>query len=89
MLHDGGMSTRRAGLLVIRAWFEEGSARPLRATVRVTADVAAGLQQAITFTDAESVCRAVEEWLRGLGDAADDAIGDAPGEPLVTVLPSP
>jgi hypothetical protein len=58
------MLVERTGLLIIRAWIEPGSSKPLRAQIRLTTDVAAGLQSEMTFTDASGVCASVETWLR-------------------------
>jgi len=51
------------GLLIIRAWLEEGSAAPLRAHVRLTTDVSAGIEHTMTLTRSEAVNAAVEAWL--------------------------
>ena len=57
------MSTDRTGLLIIRAWIEEGSSEPLRAQVRVCTDVATGIEHTLTTARADAVCAAVREWL--------------------------
>jgi hypothetical protein len=57
------MPASRTGLLVIRAWIEEGSSEPLRAHIRLTADVSSGFEQAMTLSQVPSVCEAVETWL--------------------------
>jgi len=57
------MSTDRTGLLIIRAWIEEGSSEPLRVQVRICTDVATGLEHTLTTTRADAVCAAVREWL--------------------------
>jgi hypothetical protein len=57
----------RTGLLIIRAWLEDGSERPLRASVRLTTDVATGIEREFTVTDADTVCAEVRAWLRELG----------------------
>jgi len=51
-------------LLIIRAWFEEGSEKSLRAFVRHTTDVSAGLEHAVTLTDADATVDLVRLWLR-------------------------
>lgn len=51
------------GLFMVRAWMEDGSDRPLRATIRLTTDVRVGIEREFTLTDGEDVCRAVQEWL--------------------------
>lgn len=57
------MASDRVGLLIIRAWLEEGSAEPLRAQIRLTTDVATGFERALTVTRAEQVGAAVDAWL--------------------------
>jgi hypothetical protein len=39
------------GLLVILAWVEEGSRRPLRALVRLTADSGRGFERELMFSE--------------------------------------
>lgn len=51
-------------MLIIRAWIEIGSAKPLRAHVRLTRDVATGITTELTLADANSVSAAVEAWLQ-------------------------
>ena len=63
--------TDKTGLLIIRAWVEEGSSQPLRADVRATTDVSAGFDRTITLARAEEVGVTVQEWLAEvLGHAA-------------------
>jgi hypothetical protein len=50
-------------LLVIRAWSEHGSAAPLRAQIRVTADVSSGYQHTLTLADPDQVLDAVRSFL--------------------------
>jgi hypothetical protein len=57
------MSLDRTGLLIIRAWVEQGSDKPLRARIRLTTDVAAGFERELTFADIKAVSVAVETWL--------------------------
>ena len=57
------MPASRTGLLIIRAWIEEGSSEPLRAHIRLTTDVSSGFEQSLTLSQAPSVCEAVETWL--------------------------
>lgn len=60
----------KAGLLIIRAWVEEGSFERLRAEVRSTTDVSAGIEGTLTFARTEEVGAAVQEWLANvLGDS--------------------
>lgn len=51
------------GLLIIRAWVEEGSDERLRAEVKMTNDVSAGIQRTVTVARAEEVRATVEAWL--------------------------
>jgi hypothetical protein len=53
----------RTGLLIIRAWVEEGSSEPLRAQVRLTADVSIGFERTLTLARPEAVCDTVRAWL--------------------------
>ena len=70
------MSRSPTGLLIIRAWIESGSAKPLRAQIRLTTDVADGITSELTLADISSVSGSVEAWLHEVilnGQAADDA----------------
>jgi hypothetical protein len=58
------MPQDQTGLLIIRAWVEQGSAKPLRAQVRLTTDVAAGFASEVTLADVNAVSAAVETWLQ-------------------------
>ena len=60
------ISSDRPGLLIIRAWIEEGSAERLRAQVRMSADVSAGFDRVLTLSRADDVCATVGEWLEDL-----------------------
>ncbi len=53
----------RTGLLIIRAWVEEGSRRPLRVQIRLSTDISEGIQQTMTLSDAKAASAAVEGWL--------------------------
>jgi hypothetical protein len=57
------MPASRTGLLIIRAWIEEGSTEPLRAHIRLTTDVSGGFEQTMTLSQVPEVCEAVETWL--------------------------
>ena len=57
MAHD------RTGLLIIRAWTEDGASEPLRAQVRLSSDVSAGFERTLTLVRVDDVCAAVKEWL--------------------------
>jgi hypothetical protein len=39
------MALYRTGLLIIRAWIEKGSRKPLRAHIRATTDVSKGFEE--------------------------------------------
>jgi len=60
------MPLHRSGLLIIRAWLEPGSTRPLRAHLRMSSDVAAGFDREVTLANVEDVSSAVEDWLRNI-----------------------
>ncbi len=64
------MASDRTGLLIIRAWIEEGSSEPLRAQVRCTSDVTGELGDELVLARTDAVCAAVREWL-------DDFMNDA------------
>jgi hypothetical protein len=49
--------------MIIRAWVEQGSSRPLRAHVRLTNDIPAGFAREVTLADVAAVSAAVEAWL--------------------------
>ena len=57
------MPISRTGLLIIRAWIEEGSSEPLRAHIRLTTDVSSGFEDSMTLSQVPAVCEAVETWL--------------------------
>lgn len=65
------MALTRTGLMIVRAWLEDGSSRPLRAHIRLTTDIAAGFERELTLVDVSDVCGEVDAWLREiLGDQA-------------------
>jgi hypothetical protein len=69
----------RTGLLIIRAWVEPGSSSPLRAQIRLTTDVAHGVERSLTLTQEEAVVTAIHTWLSEIltGSAgATDNSGD-------------
>src|SRR5215218_5652348 len=75
-------------LLVIRAWVEEGSERPLRVEVRLTADTAHGFQRELTFSEPVAVEALVRAWLDDvLAADGDRPAGAAPGKSHTTVTP--
>ena len=57
------MASDRTGLLIIRAWVEEGSSEPLRAHLRLSSDVSSGIERTLTLSRAEDVAATVREWL--------------------------
>jgi hypothetical protein len=58
------MPLNHTGLFIIRAWVEQGSSKPLRAQIRLTTDVAAGIGGEMTLVDVHAVSEAVESWLQ-------------------------
>lgn len=52
-----------AGLMIIRAWIEEGSSEPLRAQIRLSTDITSGLEREVTLVRPEQVTATVEGWL--------------------------
>jgi hypothetical protein len=60
------MPTPRTGLLIIRARCEETSARPLRAHIRLTTDIASGFEASMTLTQVDAVGKTVETWLNDI-----------------------
>jgi hypothetical protein len=59
------------GLLVIRAWVEDGSTRPLRAEIRLTADIALGFERRIILSEARPVNEGVRAWLEAVAAARE------------------
>lgn len=57
------VASGRTGLLIIRAWIEEGSSEPLRAQIRISDDVSDGFRRTVTLCRPEAVCAEVQEWL--------------------------
>ena len=53
----------RTGLLIIRAWVEDGSAEPLHAQVRITPDLSAGVARSLTLDQPNNVPEVVDTWL--------------------------
>ncbi len=60
------MPTERTGLLIIRAWVEDGSSEPLRAQLSMTSDVSIGMERTSVHTDAVDVGTEVQTWLQGI-----------------------
>jgi uncharacterized protein YrrD len=57
------MPLYRTGLLIIRAWVERASAKPLRAHIRITTDVSQGFEKEVTVADVASANAVVGTWL--------------------------
>jgi hypothetical protein len=57
------MVTGSTGLLIIRAYLETGSSSPLRAEIRLTSNVAAGIERTVNVVDADVVAEVVRGWL--------------------------
>ena len=57
------MTSDRTGVLIIRAWIEQGSSEPLRAEVRVTSDGPEGIDRTLILARPEQVIATVQEWL--------------------------
>lgn len=68
----GTMASDRTGVLIIRAWIEDGSSEPLRAQIRIISDVSAGIERTLTLSRPEAVCATVREWLA-------EVVGDPEG----------
>ena len=58
------MPLDHTGLLIIRAWVEQGSSKPLRAQIRLTTKVGDGFERELTLTEVADVSAVVETWLR-------------------------
>jgi hypothetical protein len=57
------MAIDSTGLLIIRAYLETESSTPLRAVIRLTSDVSAGIERALTLVDVDRVAELVRSWL--------------------------
>jgi hypothetical protein len=57
------MPNERVGLMIIRAWSEAGSSKPLRAHLRLTSDLGTGFESDEIFADIDPVCDLVRLWL--------------------------
>ena len=69
-LGTGTTPSDHTGLLIIRAWTEQGSSEPLRAQVRLSTDVSVGIERTLTLVRDDDVCAAVREWLAGMSSGA-------------------
>jgi hypothetical protein len=56
------------GLLIIRAYLENGSSSPLRAEIRLTSDVSVGIERTLTLVDRDRVSEVVRRWLDDILD---------------------
>ena len=69
------MSRYQSGLLIIRAWIEKGSRKPLRAHIRATTDISKGFETEETVADVSSASAKVETWLgEVLADQESDEV---------------
>lgn len=59
------------GLLIIRAWTEVGSSGPLRAHIRLSNDIAGGIERTFTLSRVDAVCDTVREWLTEILNDSD------------------
>ena len=66
------MTLNRTGLLIIRAWLEKASSKPLRAHIRATTDVSEGFETELTVTDVPTASAAVEKWLGDVVTAEEE-----------------
>lgn len=66
------MTPEKRALLIVHAWMEQGSERPLRAHLRAAADVDAGFESDLTLSNIDAVCDGVRDWLERVVDTADD-----------------
>jgi hypothetical protein len=57
------MAIGSTGLLIIRAYLETDSPVPLRAAIRLTSDVSAGIERELTLVDVDRVAEVVRSWL--------------------------
>ncbi len=64
--HLVGTHNRRDGVLVIRAWLEEGSPEAFRARVISVAGTERGEETVTWVASADEVHEAVDSWIEGL-----------------------
>lgn len=72
------MTVAPVGLLVIRAWLEDGAEHPLRVVVRMTADTGRGFERELVFSEPEPVGALVHAWLAEVLVAPGDRRRRAP-----------
>lgn len=73
-------STDGNGLFVVRAWHEEGSAKPLRVHLRQTHDVDRGFDSVLTLADIEEACTVLRGWLESFLAEQSAATAEGAGE---------
>jgi hypothetical protein len=66
------MTVAPVGLLVIRAWLEEGAKHPLRIELRMTADTSRGFERELAFSETEPIGALVDAWLAEVRDSPAD-----------------
>jgi hypothetical protein len=69
------MNSEPIGLMVLRVWTEQGSARPLRVDVRQTSDLSRGFRRSVTLTDIDLVLATVRSFLEARPTAAPGQVG--------------
>lgn len=67
----------RTGVLIVRAWLEGGSHKPLRVEMRRTDDISSGIETTGAFTEIAEVVAAVEQWLLEMRETPAVGGGDA------------
>jgi hypothetical protein len=72
------MAFNPTGLLIIRAWIEPASSKPLRAQIRLTTNVSDGITSEMTLVEISSVSAQVEAWLHDVLLGSIPAAGDKP-----------
>ena len=60
------MPNERTAVLIIRAWIEPHPSSQLRATIRHTSNVNAGIEGTQSFADADAVTQVVHTWLQDI-----------------------
>ena len=58
----------RTGLLIIRAYAQPESSLPLRAQIRLTRDVATGIERTVNLADPDAAAEVVRAWLASILD---------------------
>ena len=73
------MSNRHHPLILIRAWFEPGSAEPLRAEIRFAGEDSRGFGESTTATSPEAAAEIVLRWLQRLVERHEDVQDERAG----------